>query len=222
MRTPPLKPLDKPKTSAPTKRMSKRLLLTLATLMITSLLFACVGQPATETETPDGDASRSQQSASSDNADSSDVAAPSQSNGGPIQEGVVAPNFAYTTIDGAASELSAHRGSVVLINLWASWCGPCVTEMPDIDRLKQQNPKLVVLAVNVSDTPTDARGYIEETGYDFTWILDKNNEIGSLYPTDGIPYTIIVDKAGTISSIYLGSPRDPLKTYGEALQKADV
>jgi thiol-disulfide isomerase/thioredoxin len=139
-----------------------------------------------------------------------------------IGEGVVAPDFSYTTIDGTSSQLSAHRGSVVLMNLWASWCGPCIAEMPDIDQLRQQNPELVVLAINVSEDPADARDYIQETGYDFTWILDEKGEIGSLYPTDGIPYTIIIDKAGTISSIYLGSPRNPLETYGEALQKAGI
>jgi thiol-disulfide isomerase/thioredoxin len=140
----------------------------------------------------------------------------------PVREGSAAPDFSYTTVDGTSSKLSAHRGSVVLINLWASWCGPCIVEMPDIGQLKQQNPELVVLAVNVSDDPTDARNYISEAGYDFTWILDESGKIGSLYPTDGIPYTIVVDKEGTVSSIFLGSPRDPLETYGEAINQAGI
>jgi thiol-disulfide isomerase/thioredoxin len=168
--------------------------------------------------------------ADSNNADTGNTAAGTGQPGAgdaiplaePVREGSVAPDFSYTTVEGAASKLSAHRGSVVLINLWASWCGPCVVEMPDISQLKQQNPELVVLAVNVSDDPTEARNYINEAGYDFTWVLDESGEISSLYPTGGIPYTVIVDKDGTVSSIFLGSPRDPLGTYSEAIQQAGI
>jgi thiol-disulfide isomerase/thioredoxin len=141
-------------------------------------------------------------------------------NAKPVREGSEAPDFPYTTIDGTTSRLSEHQGSVVLINLWASWCGPCVVEMPDVNQLKQENPELVVLAVNVSDDISDAHAYINETGYDFTWIIDESGEISSLYPTDGIPYTIIVDKSGIISSIHLGKPHDPLSTYSEAIKQA--
>jgi thiol-disulfide isomerase/thioredoxin len=140
----------------------------------------------------------------------------------PVSEGLEAPDFSYTTIEGASARLSEHRGSVVLINLWASWCGPCISEMPDIGQLKQENPELVVLAVNVSDDPNDARNYIDEADHDFTWILDESGEISSLYPTDGIPYTVIVDKNGTVSSIFLGSPRDPLSEYSKAIQQAGI
>lgn len=155
-------------------------------------------------------------------ADGTAVPAPAAPAAVALQEGAAAPDFPYTAVDGTASTLSAHRGSVVLINLWASWCGPCVAEMPEIDRLEQENPDLVVLAVNVSDRADDARSYIDGAGYGFTWILDTSGEIGFLYPSSGIPYTVIVDKEGAISSIYMGSPRDPFATYGDAIRKAGI
>jgi thiol-disulfide isomerase/thioredoxin len=205
-------------------RLLSARLLSVALVSLTAgiLLSGCIGSPETTTGASNESDSGAGQSSGSDGAFGPEGTNAPIPYAGAIGEGVIAPDFSYTTTDGASSQLSTHRGSVVLMNLWASWCGPCVAEMPDIDQLRQQNPELVVLAINVSEDPADARDYIQTTGYDFTWILDENGEIGSLYPTDGIPYTIIIDKAGTISSIYLGSPRNPLETYGEALQKAGI
>jgi thiol-disulfide isomerase/thioredoxin len=211
------------------------LMLVLASLMAVAalgLLSGCADEeaPAAADAAADADAADAAAAGAggagtgggADSAGAGGAAAPSPSNAGPVREGLEAPDFSYATVDGASSKLSDHRGSVVLINLWASWCGPCISEMPDIGQLKQENPNLVVLAVNVSDDPTEARNYIDEAGYDFAWILDESGEIGSRYPTEGIPYTIIVDKDGTVSSIFLGSPRDPLSDYGKAIQQAGI
>jgi thiol-disulfide isomerase/thioredoxin len=189
------------------------------------LLVGCIALPTVGADAPEKDAPDAAQSSGAGSeaaAGGTVVPAPAASAAAALQEGAAAPDFPYTAVDGASSTLSAHRGSVVLINLWASWCGPCVAEMPEIDRLKQENPALVVLAVNVSDNPDDARSYIDKAGYGFTWVLDTSGEIGSLYPSSGIPYTVIVDTEGTISSIYMGSPRDPFATYGDAIRKAGI
>ena len=106
----------------------------------------------------------------------------------------------------------------MLINLWASWCSPCVREMPDIDRLKQDNPELVVLAVNVGESAADAEKFIQDNSYGFTWVIDESGEIGRAYPSDGIPYTIIIDKQGDIQEIFLGSPSDAYNTYGHVIK----
>jgi thiol-disulfide isomerase/thioredoxin len=134
----------------------------------------------------------------------------------------MAPDFAYTTVNGVNGSLSDHRDTVVLLNLWASWCGPCVVEMPDIARLKADYPDLEVLAVNVSDDPVDAREFIAAAGYDFSWVLDEQKTIGALYPTDGIPYTVIINREGVVASIFLGSPRDAYATYELALKQAGL
>jgi thiol-disulfide isomerase/thioredoxin len=139
-----------------------------------------------------------------------------------VGEGTLAPGFSYTTVDGAKGSLSELKGKVVLLNLWASWCGPCVREMPDIAKLKENYPTLEVLAVNVSDDPTAARSFIEEANYDFNWVLDEQGTIGALYPSTGIPYTIIIDTEGVIGKIFLGSPPDVYGTYEQALKQAGL
>jgi thiol-disulfide isomerase/thioredoxin len=139
-----------------------------------------------------------------------------------VKEGQLAPDFSYTTVDGASGSLSDHRDTVVLLNLWASWCGPCVVEMPDIARLKENYPELEVLAVNVSDDPANARDFIADAGYDFSWVLDEQRTIEALYPTGGIPYTVIINREGTVTSIFLGSPRDTYVTYELAIKQAGL
>jgi thiol-disulfide isomerase/thioredoxin len=139
-----------------------------------------------------------------------------------VKAGSSAPDFAYSTVEGASGSLAELKGKVVLLNLWASWCGPCVREMPDIAALKAAYPELEVLAVNVSDDPTDARNFIQEAGYDFKWILDEQDSIGVLYPSDAIPYTIIIDKEGVVGATFLGTPADTYVTYETALRQAGL
>jgi thiol-disulfide isomerase/thioredoxin len=139
-----------------------------------------------------------------------------------VEEGANAPDFSYTTIDGTSGSLSELKGKVVLLNLWASWCGPCVREMPDIAALKADYPELEVLAVNISDDPGSARDFIDRTDYDFRWVIDEQGMISALYPSDAIPYTIIIDRDGVVSSVSLGSPPDAYAAYEQALKQAGL
>jgi thiol-disulfide isomerase/thioredoxin len=141
----------------------------------------------------------------------------------PVKEGDLAPDFSYTTVDGASGSLSQLKGKVVFLNLWASWCGPCVAEMPDIAALKAAYPELEVLAINISDDPTDAQDFIRDSGYDFNWVIDdERGTIGALYPSSGIPYSVIINRDGIASSVFLGSPIDPYSTYEDALKQAGL
>jgi len=153
-------------------------------------------------------------------SEDSDSGSQQLQSGQEVQAGYIAPDFDYRDIDGRQGTLSKHQGQVVLINLWASWCPPCVGEMPEIDELKAAYPELVVLAVNISDNEEDALAYIEENGFSFTWIIDSDYAISDLYPSDYIPYTIIIDKDGVISDVFTGSPSDPYKAYEIAVKEA--
>jgi thiol-disulfide isomerase/thioredoxin len=188
-------------------------------------LWGC-GTGSSSVQTPGGVGQAENPSGStstSSNATAEDGAAATAT--GPVtavEEGALAPDFSYTTVDGASGRLSELKGKVVLLNLWASWCGPCVQEMPDIAALKANYPALEVLAVNVSDEPADARAFIQKSDYDFSWVLDEQGTISAQYPTDGIPYTIIIDADGVIAATFLGSPSDAYAAYESALKQAGL
>jgi thiol-disulfide isomerase/thioredoxin len=211
--------------SAVAAKAGTRLFCAVATLALMVVLTGCgllgtgssAGSGAGTSDTNSGVGTSSAATGGENNVS---AGAPSSTNTGPLKEGDIAPDFSYTTVDGKSGTLADLKGSVVLLNLWASWCGPCVAEMPDIARLKADYPEVEILAVNVSDDAEDAQDFIDRYGYDFSWVLDKQGTISALYPTDGIPYTVIIDKEGVISAISLGSPPDPYATYTQAITQA--
>lgn len=136
-----------------------------------------------------------------------------------LAEGDKAPDFSFATTAGTNGKLSDYSGKVVFINFWASWCPPCMQEMPDINELRGMYPDVVILEVNVSDEKSDALAFIEEAGYDVHWIID-DGAISKLYPTSGIPYTLVLDKSGTISTIFEGSAPNMISYFESAVKKA--
>lgn len=137
-----------------------------------------------------------------------------------IEEGVEAPDFEFATIDGGTAKLSDYRGKVVVLNFWATWCGYCVREMPDLNEIAQNFDDVQVIAVNRGDTPADAQAGVEEYGYDFVWGLDEDRAIEALYPANGIPYTVVIDKDGVVSTVFAGSAADMYPYFEEAVTKA--
>ena len=120
--------------------------------------------------------------------------------------GMEAPDFEVTLLDGEVFRLSEQRGKVVLINIWATWCGPCVAEMPDINQLAQDyDEDLVVIGINCGEDEQTVANFVAENGYTYRFATDTDYFIsGMLYPTTGIPYTIVVDGNGIISQLHLG------------------
>lgn len=129
-----------------------------------------------------------------------------ESDGGPLEVGDKYPNFSGKLLNGDTFKLSDHEGNVMLINFWATWCGPCVGEMPAFPRLVEKyGDDLVLVAVNVAEDAETVQAFADDNGYDFNIVLDPDYSISDLYPTDGIPYTVIVDRKGKISEIHLGA-----------------
>ena len=120
--------------------------------------------------------------------------------------GMEAPDFEVTLLDGEIFRMSEQRGKVVLINIWATWCGPCVSEMPDINQLAQDYAEdLVVIGINCGEDEQTVADFVSENGYTYRFAADTEYYIsGMLYPTTGIPYTIVVDANGIISQLHLG------------------
>lgn len=126
------------------------------------------------------------------------------------REGFPAPDFTLDTLAGETVSLSSYRGSVVIVNLWASWCAPCRAEMPTIEKLYEANRErgLVVLAVNstVQDTEQDARSFAEEIGVTFAVLLDRDGSVSRRYLLRALPSTFVVDRDGIIQSVIVGGP----------------
>ncbi len=121
-------------------------------------------------------------------------------------EGQTAPGFALKSSTGENMRLSEYRGDVVMINFWATWCGPCRQEMPLLDELYQRYSRVGfnLLGVNIDDDSRRAMQMIEELGVDFPVLFDATKRVSEMYDVDAMPVTVIVDREGTVRYVHQG------------------
>ena len=121
-------------------------------------------------------------------------------------EGKLAPDFALKSSTGENLRLSEFRGDVVMINFWATWCGPCRQEMPLLDELyaRYERVGFSLLGVNIDDDSGRAMDMIEELGVNFPVLFDARKEVSKLYEVEAMPVTVIVDRTGTVRYIHHG------------------
>ena len=126
------------------------------------------------------------------------------------REGFSAPDFTLDLMGGGQLSLADLRGSVVIINLWASWCPPCRAEMPALERVHQeaQARGLVIVAVNTTfqDGEAEAAAFAREFGLTFPIVLDRSGAMSNRYLLRGLPSTYFVDRRGVIRSVVIGGP----------------
>lgn len=117
-----------------------------------------------------------------------------------------APDFTLPSNIEQNLKLEEQVGNVVLINFWASWCGPCRAEMPYLNALHQdyQDLGLTVWGVNVDSKQKDANKAIKRLSVAFPVLFDSNNEIAELYKVDAMPTTLIVDRDGNVRHLHRG------------------
>ena len=120
-----------------------------------------------------------------------------------LSEGDIAPDFTVTLVSGEEFTLSDHDDEVVLINFWATWCPPCVGEMPALQKLYKDGDA-VIIGINCGESKSDVKNFIKDNGYTYNIGYDTDYTVGTYYPTDGIPYTLIVNK-GLIERIFVGA-----------------
>lgn len=118
--------------------------------------------------------------------------------------GAKASDFTFTTLEGQSVNLSDYEGKVVVLNFWATWCGYCIEEMPDLNELTNAYEDVEIVAVNRGETLAEGKAFAETSGYDFIWGFDESGSAESLYPSRGIPYSVIIDKDGIIQDIFEG------------------
>ena len=123
------------------------------------------------------------------------------------QVGELAPDFQLPDLDGQSISLSDFRGEPVLINFWASWCGPCRYEMPFIQEVYEEWSArgLVVLAINKGESLSTAKDFIQSGNYSFPVLLDINQYVALEYNVRGLPTTFFIDKEGMIQAIKVGT-----------------
>ena len=125
---------------------------------------------------------------------------------GRTASGQPAPDFTATALDGTTIRLSDLRGHPVALNFWATWCGPCRLEMPELEaaQARYHDSGLVILAVNAGESAEDIRAYVDELGLALTVILDLQGAVLDLYEVRALPTTIWIDGEGIIRAEHLG------------------
>jgi thiol-disulfide isomerase/thioredoxin len=131
-------------------------------------------------------------------------------------------DFTLKDLKGRAHSLKSLRGKIVLLDFWATWCGPCRITMPQVAKIHQQfkSRGVEVMSINVGETAAQAGSYIRKNGYLFTTLLDQKREVAARYQVNGIPTLVVIDRAGTVSDYLVGS-RDEAALRA-ALKKAGV
>ena len=123
---------------------------------------------------------------------------------------VPAPDFTLPGLDGQMVRLSDYRGKVVLLNIWATWCPPCVDEMPSMEKLYQtlKGEGFEILAVSMDESGVQTvRPFMEKHKLNFPALTDTEGAVKSLYQTTGVPESFVIDKDGIIVEKIIG-PRD--------------
>lgn len=119
---------------------------------------------------------------------------------------VVAPDFVLKSQSGQNIRLKELRGQVVLVNFWATWCGPCRQELPQLDRLQDRYRQagLRLLAVSVDDDPRKVEAMRQQLGLKLTVLFDKDKQVADRYDVDAMPATLLIDRDGRVRYVHRG------------------
>ena len=136
-------------------------------------------------------------------------------------KGRPAPDFVLKSISGDNLRLSEYKGQVVMINFWATWCGPCRQEMPDLDALYKRYERFgfVLLGVNIDENDDKAQRMARELQISFPVLFDRDKEVSRLYQVDAMPTTVLIDQDGTVRHVHRGFRTGYTETYQEQLRK---
>lgn len=125
-----------------------------------------------------------------------------------------APDFTLKSAEGRNLRLAEQRGQVVLVNFWASWCGPCRQEMPHLNRLydKYRSSGFTLLGVNIDDDPAHGAATATKWGVRFPVLLDADKAVVRRYDLGAMPATVLIDRDGRVRFMHRG--------YREGMEEA--
>lgn len=124
-----------------------------------------------------------------------------------LEEGQVAPQCSAVLADSKQTlDLTTYKGKVVLIDFWASWCGPCQKSMPFLNGLRNEFHKdgFEVIAINADENTDEARQFLQEHPVDYKVAFDPNAECPRRFDVKAMPSSYFIDKAGKVRKIHLG------------------
>jgi peroxiredoxin len=135
--------------------------------------------------------------------------------------GQSAPDFALRSMHGSPVRLSEHLGEVVVINFWATWCGPCRQEMPLLGELygKYRQAGLVLLSVNIDERAEPAIEMAQTLKVSYPVLFDTRKEVSRAYDVGAMPVTVLVDRAGVVRYVSEGYKPGYEKRYTEKLRE---
>ncbi|HLG23540.1 MAG TPA: DUF3179 domain-containing (seleno)protein [Candidatus Nanoarchaeia archaeon] len=122
-----------------------------------------------------------------------------------IAIGKTAPDFELETLEGKKVKLSDYSGRKVILNFWASWCPPCREEMPEFQKISENNPDIAVLGVNLQESKEAVQSFTNKLGIKFSILLDPNSQVKNMYNVFTQPVTYFIDEKGKITDKKFGA-----------------
>lgn len=131
-----------------------------------------------------------------------------------------APDFTLRSVDGPNLRLQEQRGRVVLVNFWASWCGPCRQELPQLTKLydKYRDAGFVLLGVNIDNNARTASELAGKLGVSFPVLLDTDKTVSKLYDVSTMPLTVVIDRDGRVRYLHRGYREGYEQTYEQQIR----
>ncbi|MBE7417138.1 MAG: TlpA family protein disulfide reductase [Ideonella sp.] len=139
----------------------------------------------------------------------------------PLSPASVAPDFTLRTLEGRNLRLGEQRGRVVLVNFWATWCGPCRQEMPHLNKLyeKYKASGFMLLGVNVDDDTQQAAGVASKLGVTFPVLPDLDKRVSRQYDLSAMPSTVLIDRDGRVRYLHRGYQSGYENTYERQIRE---
>jgi peroxiredoxin len=119
--------------------------------------------------------------------------------------GRMAPDFTLQTLDGGTFRLSEQRGKPLVLNFWATWCGPCRNELPAVQKAAAHfGDDIVFVGVDQGEKADVVQSFVDELGLTFTIPMDSDGAVGYDYNVQGLPTTFFIDRNGVVKSLWMG------------------
>lgn len=138
-----------------------------------------------------------------------------------LEVGQLAPDFTLKNTQGENINLAEQRGQIIVINFWASWCGPCRKEMPILQTLHNKYKSLgaTVWGVNVEQENQAGKDFLADLTLDFPIFFDDSNTITAKYQIEAMPTTVIIDRNGKVRHLFRGYKDGYEKKYVKAIKQ---